>query len=91
MRNRGLTSAREESIYDLRFAGRFKLLCMADVINLNKARKRRDKQNAEALAAENRVRFGRSKQQKTLEAAQAEEAQRRLDQLKREHDPQEPS
>jgi hypothetical protein len=56
---------------------------MAKLINFNKARKRRDKQNAETLAAENRVRYGRSKEQKALEAAQAEEAQRKLDQLKR--------
>ena len=63
---------------------------MADLINFNKARKKRDKQNAEAQAAENRVRFGRTKEQKALEAAQAEEAQHRLDQLKRERDPDEP-
>ena len=56
---------------------------MAKLINFNKARKRRDKQNAETQAAENRVRYGRSKEQKALEAAQAIEAQRKLDQLKR--------
>jgi hypothetical protein len=63
---------------------------MADLINFNKARKRRDKQAAEALAAENRARFGRTKEQKTLDAAQAEDAQRKLDQLKRDRDPQAP-
>lgn len=57
---------------------------MADILSFSKARKRRDKQAADALAAENRVRYGRTKDQKTLDAAQAEEAQRRLDQLKRE-------
>jgi hypothetical protein len=64
---------------------------MADVINLNKARKKRDKLSAEAQAAENRVRFGRTREQKALEAAQAEEAQHKLDQLKRDRDPQEPA
>lgn len=63
---------------------------MADLINFNKARKQRDKKNAEAQAAENRVRFGRTKEQKALEAAQAEEAQRKLDQLKRDRDPEAP-
>ena len=56
---------------------------MADLINFNKARKRRDKQAAEALAAENRVRFGRSKQQKALDAAELAQAEHKLDQLKR--------
>jgi len=56
---------------------------MAKVINFNKVRKQRDRKAAEAQAAENRVRFGRTKEQKALEAAQAAEAQRRLDQLRR--------
>jgi hypothetical protein len=57
---------------------------MAKVINFNKARKQRDRKAAEAQAAENRVRFGRTKEQKALEAAQAAEAQRRLDLIRRE-------
>ena len=56
---------------------------MSGIINFNKARKQRDRKAAEAQAAENRVRFGRTKEQKVLEAAQAAEAQRRLDQLRR--------
>ncbi|WP_428311996.1 DUF4169 family protein [Hydrocarboniphaga sp.] len=64
---------------------------MADLINFNKARKQRDKRNAEAQAAENRVRFGRTKEQKALEAAQALDAQRKLDQLKRDRDPDDPN
>lgn len=56
---------------------------MSEVINLNKARKRKQRTDAEQQAALNRVRFGRSKQQKQLDAAQATEAKRRLDLLKR--------
>ncbi|MDB5988042.1 MAG: hypothetical protein JWR16_3095 [Nevskia sp.] len=57
---------------------------MADIINLNKARKRKARIEAETQAAENCVRFGRSKQQRVREQATIDEAQRRLDQLKRE-------
>jgi hypothetical protein len=57
---------------------------LAEIINLNKARKRKARQEAAAQAAQNRVRFGRSKQQKELDAAAAEESRRRLDALKRE-------
>lgn len=57
---------------------------MSDVINLNKVRKRKAREAAEKQAAENRVRFGRSKQQKARDAAEAAEAQRRLDLLRRE-------
>lgn len=56
---------------------------MGEVINLNKARKRKARQDAAALAAQNRVRFGRSREQKQLDAAVTEEARRRLDVLKR--------
>jgi hypothetical protein len=57
---------------------------MAEIINLNKARKRKARAEAAAQAAQNRVRFGRSKEQKQREAADIEEAQRRLDGLQRE-------
>ena len=43
---------------------------------------------AEKLAAENRVRFGRTKEQKRRDEATTEEAQRRLDLLKREPTPE---
>ncbi len=49
---------------------------MAKIINLNKARKRKAREDAAAQAAENRVRFGRTKEQKQLDAAVTEEAQR---------------
>lgn len=57
---------------------------MADIINFNKARKRKAREQAQAQAAENRVRFGRTKEQKQLEATQMEEARRKLDGLRRE-------
>ena len=57
---------------------------MGEIINLNKARKRKARQDVAAQAAQNRVRFGRTKEQKQLDAAVAEEAQRKLDALKRE-------
>ena len=57
---------------------------MGDIINLNKARKRRDRAAAERQAAANRVKFGRTPAEREREAAQAEEAQRRMDQLRRE-------
>lgn len=57
---------------------------MADILNFNKARKRRDRATAETQAAENRVRFGRTKAQKALDAAAELEAARRLDGLRRE-------
>ncbi len=61
---------------------------MGEVINLNKARKRKARQDAAALAAENRVRFGRTREQKQLDAAVTEEARRRLDVLKRDVGPE---
>ncbi|WP_039748415.1 DUF4169 family protein [Solimonas variicoloris] len=57
---------------------------MAEIINFNKARKKKARAEAERQAAENRVRFGRSKAEKTLDAARAEDARKRLDQLHRE-------
>lgn len=55
---------------------------MSNVVNFNKARKRRARQLAEQQAAANRVKFGRTKAEKRRDAAAAEEAQRKLDQLK---------
>jgi vacuolar-type H+-ATPase subunit C/Vma6 len=57
---------------------------MADVINLNRFRKNKAREDAERQAEENRVRFGRTKAQKQRDAAEAEEAQRRLERLRRE-------
>jgi hypothetical protein len=57
---------------------------MATVINLNKARKQKLRADAEKQATENRVKFGRTKAQKLRDAAEADEASRKLDLLKRE-------
>lgn len=45
---------------------------MTSPINLNKARKAKEKAGAEQRAKENRVKFGRTKAEKKLEAAKAE-------------------
>lgn len=57
---------------------------MADVVNLNKYRKKKAREQAAARAAENRMRFGRTQAQKERDAALEVEAQRRLDRLRRE-------
>ena len=57
---------------------------MADIVNLNQARKAKAKADGKVLAAENRAKFGRTKAQKTLEAARAEKLRRDLDGAKRE-------
>ena len=57
---------------------------MAEPINLNKARKVRDRADAKRQAAENRVRFGRGKAEKTVSKLEAERASRAHDQAKRE-------
>lgn len=56
---------------------------MADLINLNKARKAKARLEAEQQAAENRIKFGRTKAQRQADEAAAAEAARRLDQLRR--------
>lgn len=61
---------------------------MGEVINFNKARKQKARADAEKQAAENRVRFGRTKAQKQRDAEEAAEAQRRLDGLRRETPPE---
>jgi hypothetical protein len=57
---------------------------MTEPINLNKARKARAQAADKAQAAENRVRFGRSKAEKTVSKLDAERARRAHDQAKRE-------
>lgn len=55
---------------------------MAELINLNKARKVKARAEAERQAAENRVRFGRSKAQKLQDAAETEAMRCKLDALR---------
>lgn len=57
---------------------------MAEPINLNKARKAKARQVAQAQAVENRVQFGRTKAEKTKAAAEAKHLTERLDGAKRE-------
>lgn len=57
---------------------------MAELINLNKARKARGRAADKAQAAENRVRFGQTKGEKTVTRLDADRQRRDLDGKKRE-------
>jgi hypothetical protein len=57
---------------------------MADLVNLNRARKARARAEKDAQAAANRVKFGRTKTEKAADKAEAERAARTLDQARRE-------
>ena len=57
---------------------------MADILSLSKVRKAKARAQKEQAAAENRVKFGRTKAEKQRETALDEIAQKRLDDLKRE-------
>lgn len=57
---------------------------MAEILNLNQARKAKAKTDAKTKAVENRAKFGRTKADKTLDAARAEKLKRDLDGAKRE-------
>lgn len=56
---------------------------MAELINLNKARKAKAKAADKASAAQNRVRFGRAKPETAAAKLDAERARRDLDGKKR--------
>lgn len=55
---------------------------MTTPVNLNHVRKQRARAADKARADENAARHGRTKAQRVLEAAQADKAKTRLDQLK---------
>jgi hypothetical protein len=57
---------------------------MAEILNLNKARKAKAKTDAQTKAVENRAKFGRAKADKALDAARADKLKRDLDGAKRE-------
>jgi hypothetical protein len=57
---------------------------MAEILNLNRARKAKAKTDDKTRAAENRAKHGRSKIEKTLDAARADKLRRDLDGAKRE-------
>jgi hypothetical protein len=56
---------------------------MADIISLNRVKKARDKATAKAEATENRVRFGRTKAQKSADREMTAQVERQLDAHKR--------
>jgi len=57
---------------------------MAEILNLNRARKARVKAEDKTRAAENRAKFGRAKADKALDVARADKLRRDLDGAKRE-------
>ena len=57
---------------------------MAELINLNRAKKAKARAGGKAQAAENRVRFGRAKGEKAVSKLEAERARRDLDGKQRE-------
>ncbi len=57
---------------------------MAELINLNKARKAKARKAGKSQAAENRVKFGQTKGQKQVAQLDAERARRELEGKKRE-------
>ena len=52
---------------------------MTEVINLNQKRKARSRTENEKKASQNRVKFGRTKQEKNLEKLNAMRAEQRLE------------
>ncbi|MDP3459391.1 MAG: DUF4169 family protein [Hyphomonas sp.] len=57
---------------------------MTTPINLNKARKAKEKADAEQRAKENRAKFGRTKAEKKLEAAKADKQAKQAEGHRRE-------
>ena len=56
---------------------------MADIVNLRQARKRKARDNKDAAATENRVRFGRTKAEKQQIAAEKSLTEKSIDAHKR--------
>ncbi|MGL5741479.1 MAG: DUF4169 family protein [Legionella sp.] len=52
---------------------------MADIINLNKKRKAKNRLQKERKASENRIKFGRTKKEKQIEKQENERIERHLD------------
>jgi hypothetical protein len=63
---------------------------VAEVINLNRARKAKAKAAGKAAAAENRVKHGRTKGEKALGKLEAERARKELEGKKRPSKPAHP-
>lgn len=54
----------------------------AEIINLAKARKAKAREDKSAKATQNRIKFGRTKADKSLDKAKQDQVVRRLDQAK---------
>jgi len=52
---------------------------VATIVNLNKRRKQRDRDDAERRAAANRIRFGRNKQERTRDAFEVARARNEIE------------
>ena len=52
---------------------------MAEIVNLNKFRKKRERDDARRTAEENRASFGRTRAERTKSRADAEKAAKELD------------
>ncbi|RJF88179.1 DUF4169 family protein [Oleomonas cavernae] len=61
---------------------------MAEIVNLRRARKAKARAEAQATAAENRIQFGRTAQEKKQSAAQKALEAKRLDGHRRDDDDQ---
>jgi hypothetical protein len=59
---------------------------MADILSLSKARKTKARATKEATAAQNRVKFGRTKAEKLADGARAALAEKGVDAHKRDPD-----
>ena len=59
---------------------------MADIISLKSVRKQKARSDREALAVENRIKFGRTKAEKTFEKAQSDLVEKRMDAHRRDED-----
>lgn len=64
---------------------------MAEIVNLNRYRKAREKERAKDRAAENRIRHGRTKEEKRRDADEHERDVRSLDGAQRDDDTPEPA
>ena len=60
---------------------------MAEIINLNRARKARKQMEDQSKAAENRVKFGRTAAEKAQDRFDAERREQAADQLRLDGDP----
>ncbi|NWG92679.1 MAG: DUF4169 family protein [Parvularculaceae bacterium] len=59
---------------------------MADIVNLNRARKKKRAAKKEKSAAANRAKFGRTKAEKSLENAKREKLNRLIDEHRLDED-----